>query len=58
MENTGQKNSDYTQITYIADGITRVFCGKNCWVEFDFPPSVLTKITIKERTRAEQKDVK
>lgn len=55
MENAEQKNSDYTQITYEADGITRVFCGKNCWVEFDFPPSVLTKITIKER---KQKDVK
>ena len=56
MENTGQKNSDYTQITYITDGITRVFCGKNCWVEFDFPPSVLTKITIKERIKTEQKE--
>ena len=54
MENTGQKNSDYTQITYVADGITRVFCGKNCWVEFDFPPSVLTKITIKERKQKEK----
>jgi hypothetical protein len=48
-------DSDYTQITYKADGITRLFYGKNCWVEFDIPPSVLTKITIKER---KQKDVK
>ena len=45
-----QKNSLFTQISYIADGNTKVFCGKNCWVEFDFPPPVLTKITIKEKS--------
>lgn len=45
----GEKNSPFTQTIYEADGIQTVFCGKNCWVIFDFPPSVLTKITIKEK---------
>ena len=27
----GEKNSPFTQISYIADGNTKVFCGKNCW---------------------------
>ena len=44
----GQKNSDYTQTTYTADGKQTVFVGKNAWVKFDFPPTVLTKITICE----------
>lgn len=46
---SGEKNNSFTQITYFADGTQKVFCGKNCWVEFDFPPSALTRITIKEK---------